>query len=312
MPATRVSKFLPMSAKMKALNWALIALVLAGTIIFGIQVFFAAVVSVVTSLVLEIIFGYFREKKIDEGWLYNPLIFVLLIPPTLPIWMVAVGAFVSAFFGKLVFGGYPKYVFNPALVGVIFLTISFPQFLNTQWLDPVTQLIGQRSPIIVLNNPNLNFLELYPLLNLFTGMVPGLIGEVSRGLIIILGVLLMVTKVIDWKAPLTFLLTVFGFTFLGFTLGWEKFRDPYLSMIVGSVIFASVFLVTDKPTQPVTKAGRFVYGIIFGILTVIIRVYAAWPEGVIFALVISNALSPLIDATISKKAIGEIITAEVN
>jgi Na+-translocating ferredoxin:NAD+ oxidoreductase RnfD subunit len=195
---------------------------------------------------------------------------------------------------------------------VIFLTISFPQFLNTQWLDPVTQLIGQRSPIIVLNNPNLNFLELYPLLNLFTGMVPGLIGEVSRGLIIILGVLLMVTKVIDWKAPLTFLLTVFGFTFLGFTLGWEKFRDPYLSMIVGSVIFASVFLVTDKPTQPVTKAGRFVYGIIFGILTVIIRVYAAWPEGVIFALVISNALSPLIDATISKKAIGEIITAEVN
>jgi Na+-translocating ferredoxin:NAD+ oxidoreductase RnfD subunit len=311
MPQTRSSKFLPVSRQMKALNRALLLVVLAGIAIFGVQVLFAAIVAITTSLVLEIIFGYFREKKIDEGWLYNPLVFVLLIPPTLPIWMVAVGAGVSAFFGKLVFGGYPKYVFNPAVVGIIFLMISFPQFMNTQWFDPLTQTIGQRTPIIVLNNPNLAFNEIYPLLNLFTGMTPGLIGEVSRGLILALGLILIITKVIDWKTPVMFLVSLFGLTFLGYTLGIAKFTDPYLSLLVGTAIFAAVFLVSDKPTLPVTTMGRFVYGFVFALFTVIIRVWAAWPEGVIFATIITNALSPLIDSFVARKPIQSLITAEV-
>jgi Na+-translocating ferredoxin:NAD+ oxidoreductase RnfD subunit len=311
MPQTRVSKFLPMSRQMKALNRSLLLLVLAGTIIFGFQVLFAAIIAVSTSLILEIIFGYFREKKIDEGWLYNPLVFVLLIPPSLPIWMIAVGAAVSSFFGKLVFGGYPKYVFNPAVVGIIFLMISFPQYMNTQWLDPVTQTIGQRTPIIVLNNPNLVFTEIYPLINLFTGMTPGLIGEVSRGLIIFLGFILIITKVIDWRAPVTFLVSLFAMTYLGHFLGIAKFPDPYFAMIVGAALFAAVFLVSDKPTLAVTKLGRFVYGFLFAFFTIIIRVWAAWPEGVIFATIITNALSPLIDALVSRKPIATLITAEV-
>lgn len=310
MAQAKVSKFKPVSRQMKRLNRALIALVLAGTFIFGIDVLFLALVSVISSLVMEIIFAYFRDKQIDEGWMMNPLVFVLLIPPTLPIWMAAVGAVFAAFFGKLVFGGYPKYVFNPAVVGIIFLTISFPQYMNTQWLNPVTDVVGTGLPLVLFNTGG-DVLATYPLLDLFTGMTPGLIGEVSRGLILVLGLLLVVTKTIDWKAPLAFLISMFGLAYGGFALGLEKFNDPYLALLVGNVVFASIFLISDKPTLPVKTFARFLYGFLFAFFTILIRVYAAWPEGVIFATIVMNVLSPLLDSLVTGKSVSDVITAEV-
>jgi Na+-translocating ferredoxin:NAD+ oxidoreductase RnfD subunit len=310
MAQAKVSKFKPVSRQMKRLNRALIALVLAGTFIFGIDVFFLALVSVISSLLMDIIFAFFRDKQIDEGWMMNPLVFVLLIPPTLPIWMAAVGAVFAAFFGKLVFGGYPKYVFNPAVVGIIFLTISFPQYMNSQWLNPVTDVVGTALPLVLFNTGG-DVLATYPLLDLFTGMTPGLIGEVSRGLILVLGFLLVITKTIDWKAPLAFLVSMFGFAYAGFALGLEKFNDPYLALIVGNVVFASIFLISDKPTLPVKAFARFLYGFLFAFFTILIRVYAAWPEGVIFATIVMNVLSPLLDSLVTGKSVSEVITAEV-
>jgi Na+-translocating ferredoxin:NAD+ oxidoreductase RnfD subunit len=311
MPPAKVSKFKKASPAMKRLNFALLVLVLAGSIIFGMNVVFLTLVSVISSLVMEIIFAFFREKQIDEGWLMNPLVFVLLIPSTLPVWMAAVGAVFAVFFAKLVFGGYPKYVFNPAVVGVIFLTISFPQFMNSQFLNPVTDVIGTGLPVILFNNGG-DVFATYPVLDLFTGMNPGFIGEVSRGLIILLGLFLVVTKTVDWKAPFAFLVSMFGLAYAGFFLGIEGFNEPYIALLVGNVIFASFFLVTDKPTLPVKTFSRFIYGFLFAFFTILIRVYSAWPEGVLFALIIVNTLSPLIDAMTSGKAVSEVMTAEVN
>ena len=310
MPQVKTSKFLPFSPAMKRLNISLILLVLAGTFIFGFSVLFLAFTAVISSLIMEIIFAYFRDKKIDEGWLMNPLVFVLLLPPTLPVWMAGVGAVFAAFFGKLVFGGYPKYVFNPAVVGIIFLTISFPQYMNTQWLNPLTDVVGTLTPLIRYNLGQ-DVLANYPLLDLFTGLTPGLIGEVSRGLIIILGLFLVVTKTIDWKAPLAFLVSFFGLSFLGFALGFENFNDPYLGLIVGTLLFASVFLITDKPTLPVNTTARFLYGFLLAFFTLLIRIYAAWPEGVIFALIVMNAIAPLLDSLVTGKPITTLTTAEV-
>lgn len=310
MAETKSLKIKPMDGKMKLLNFTLILLVLAGTFIFGVNILFLALTVVAVDLVFEVLFAYFRNKQIDEGWLYNALIFVLILPPTVPLWIAAVGAGFAAFFGKLVFGGYPKYVFNPAIVGVIFITISFPQFLNTQWLNPVTGIVGTGTPLITWTRGQ-DVLATYPLLNLFTGQVPGLLGEVSRGLIIFLGLILILTKVIDWKAPFAFLVSFLGLGFLGQTLGLEGFYDPFIAMVVGGVLFAAFFILSDKPTLPVTTGGRFIYGFLFAFFTLLIRVYAAWPEGVIFATIIVNALSPLIDSLVSRKAVSDIITAEV-
>lgn len=310
MNAPKVSKFKAMDRKMKLLNLSLLTLVLAGTVIFGIQVLFLTLTVIITDLILEIIFAYFRGKQIDEGWLYNALVLVLILPPTVPLWIAAVGAAFGVFFGKLVFGGYPKYVFNPAVIGVIFLMISFPQFLNTQWLNPVTGVVGTGTPIGTWLRGQ-DVLATYPLMNLFLGNAPGVVGEVSRGLVIFIGLILMLTKVIDWKAPFSFLVSLLGLGYLGTVLGLEGFYDPFLALIVGMAIFGAFFIITDKPTLPVTTGGRILYGFLFAFFTILIRVYAAWPEGVIFATIIMNVLSPLLDATVSRKPISAILTAEV-
>ena len=310
MNAPKVSKFKVMDRKMRLLNLSLLTLVLAGTVIFGIQVLFLTLTVIITDLILEIIFAYFRGKQIDEGWLYNALVLVLILPPTVPLWIAAVGAAFGVFFGKLVFGGYPKYVFNPAVIGVIFLMISFPQFLNTQWLNPVTGVVGTSTPIGVWIRGD-DVLNTYPLMNLFLGTAPGAVGEVSRGLVILLGLILIVTKVIDWKAPLAFLVSLLGLGYLGQVVGLEGFYDPFIALVVGMAIFGAFFIITDKPTLPVTTGGRFLYGFLFAFFTLLIRVFAAWPEGVIFATIIMNVLSPLLDATVARKPISAILTAEV-
>lgn len=306
----KVSKFKAMDRNMKLLNLSLVTLVLAGTVIFGIQVLFLTLTVIITDLILEIIFAYFRGKQIDEGWLYNALVLVLILPPTVPLWIAAIGAAFGVFFGKLVFGGYPKYVFNPAVIGVIFLMISFPQFLNTQWLNPVTGIVGTGTPIGTWIRGD-DVLTTYPLINLFLGTAPGAVGEVSRGLVILLGLILIVTKVIDWKAPIAFLVSLLGLGFLGQLLAMEGFYDPFTALMVGMAIFGAFFIITDKPTLPVTTGGRILYGFLFAFFTILIRVFAAWPEGVIFATIIMNVLSPLLDATVSRKPISAILTAEV-
>jgi Na+-translocating ferredoxin:NAD+ oxidoreductase RnfD subunit len=306
----KVLKFKAMNANMKWLNFSLLLLVLAGIFIFGIQILFLALTVIIVDLVFEIMFAFFRGKQIDEGWLYNALILVLLLPPTVPLWIAAVGAGFGAFFGKLVFGGYPKYVFNPAVVGVIFLTISFPQFLNTQWLDPLTGLVGTSNPIVAWTR-GVDVVATYPLMNLLFGNAPGLVGEVSRGLVIVLGLALIAIRVVDWKAPLAFLLSLIGLGFLGQVVGLQGFYDPFIAVMVGTAIFAAFFIITDKPTLPVTTAGRFIYGFLFAFFTIIIRVFSAWPEGIIFATIIMNVLAPLIDASVARKPLSQIMTAEV-
>lgn len=310
MNPSRPSKFQVVSPAMKRLNASLLILVGAGIIIFGFNVLFLALIAIVTQFVFEILFAYYRDKKIDEGWLYNALILVLLLPPSLPLWIGTVGIGFAAVFGKLVFGGYPKYVFNPAAVGVIFLTISFPSFMSTQWLDPVTGIVGTGTPIGLWGR-GLDVLASYPLMNLLTGMAPGLIGEVSRGIIIVLGLFLIVTKTIDWKAPLVFIVSFAGFGYLGNYLGLEKFNDPFLALLVGNVIFAAFFLVSDKPTLPTKAFARILYGFFLAGFTLLIRIYAAWPEGVIFALIIMNAISPLLDSMVTGKSVTDVTLAEV-
>jgi Na+-translocating ferredoxin:NAD+ oxidoreductase RnfD subunit len=306
----KVLKFKAMNTNMKWLNLSLLLLVLAGIFIFGIQILFLALTVIIVDLIFEIMFAFFRGKQIDEGWLYNALILVLLLPPTVPLWIAAVGAGFGAFFGKLVFGGYPKYVFNPAVVGIIFLTISFPQFLSTQWLNPVTGLVGTSNPMVSWTRGD-DVLATYPLMNLFLGTAPGLVGEVSRGLVMLLGVVLMAIRVIDWKAPFAFLISLVGLGLLGQVLGVEGFYDPFVALLVGTAIFGAFFIITDKPTLPVTAAGKFVYGFLFAFFTILIRIFSAWPEGIIFATIIMNVLAPLIDSFVAGKPLSQVMTAEV-
>ncbi|MBV1709547.1 MAG: RnfABCDGE type electron transport complex subunit D, partial [Erysipelothrix sp.] len=252
------------------------------------------VVSVIFAYLVEVLFSKVRKKPIDNAWIIVPLIFALMMPPTATWWMAAIGSTFGVFFGKAIFGGLGKNVFHPSVVGILFLYFAFPPYMLTKWLNPVTEdVVATATPLITLNR-GIEFP--YSVSDLLLGNVPGAIGETFRLGIIVLGLLLIVLKIIDWKAPLAFLTTIFVVNFAGGLLSPEKFRDPLLSLLVGGVMFAAFFLVSDASTAPKYPYSKIIYGVGIALITVIIRNFATFPEGVVFAVIIMNALAPIIDS----------------
>ncbi len=274
---------------------ALGVLLLASTIIFGWYVLAIAAVSYVFSFGVEYGVNKARKKPLDNGWMVTPLVFALLMPPTAPLWMVAIGSTFGTFFGKMLFGGLGKNLFNPALVGVLFITFAFPVLMNTEWLNPVSNIITSSTPISMLQARG-GSLGSYTYTQLLLGNVPGVLGETFRLGILVLGALLIALKVIDWKLTLPLLATVFILNLIGtILLPQSNFKDPIASLLVGGLMFYSVFIVTDPVTAPYHPIAKVLYGIGIGIITVIIRNFATWPEGLIFAVIIMNAVAPMLD-----------------
>lgn len=287
---------------------ALFVLLIYGTVVFGLKAIWIALVSYVAAVIVEWTFAKIRKKKMGLSFLITPLIFALMMPVTMDLWIVAVGSAFGVFFGKMIFGGQGKNIFNPALVGVLFVTVSFPLQMNTRWLNPETDLVAAVTPLISLNKA----LPMdYSMMDLLLGHVPGVIGETFRLGIIVLGLLLIILKVIDWRIPLSLIGTLFVITFLGNILLPNYFIDPVYSLLVGGLMFAAFFVATDPVSMPIKSWGRIIYGVGIGLLTVIIRNFATFPEGLTFSIVIMNAIAPLIDSLFVKEEIKEDETHEL-
>jgi len=287
---------------------ALFVLLIYGTVVFGLKAIWIALVSYVAAVIVEWTFAKIRKKKMGLSFLITPLIFALMMPVTMDLWIVAVGSAFGVFFGKMIFGGQGKNIFNPALVGVLFVTVSFPLQMNTRWLNPETDLVAAVTPLISLNKA----LPMdYSMMDLLLGHVPGVIGETFRLGIIVLGLLLIILKVIDWRIPLSLIGTLFVITFLGNIVLPNYFIDPVYSLLVGGLMFAAFFVATDPVSMPIKSWGRIIYGVGIGLLTVIIRNFATFPEGLTFSIVIMNAIAPLIDSLFVKEEIKEDETHEL-
>jgi Na+-transporting NADH:ubiquinone oxidoreductase subunit B/electron transport complex protein RnfD len=259
--------------------------------IFGFHVLLVALVSYATMFGVEFVFQKTRKKEVGFSVLYLPMIFTLLLPPTIPLWIVFVGAFFISFFGKGIFGGDTKYVIHPVVAGMLFITISFPTFLGPSWLDPVTNDVVVTTSI---NSFNAGTLDI-SLWDTLSGLTAGAIGTTSRLVIILLAGGLFFFKLVDYKIVLSYLGSTLLFTLLiGLILG-NDISQFYMSILVGNVLFVSVFVATDPPTTPLYPGGKIFYGIGLGLLTVLIRVFSAFPEGALFAVVIMNAVAPLFD-----------------
>lgn len=262
------------------LTAALFVLVLSATFIFGYQVLLVAAISLLSAFIVEIIFYKGRKIDFDKSWIIYPLLFTLLIPSTLDIkqyWMVAVGSAFGTFFGKGIFGGSGKYVFNPALVGLLFVTISFPQYFPTMLVQ--TGEVGVN----------------YTILDMFLGKTPGAFGETFRLGVIALGIVLIVFKVIDWKIPFAIIYSVFFITIIGQMINPEVFPNALHHLFVGNLLFVSFFIATDPTTSPLHDWGKVIYGIGIAAITVIIRSFGSYPEGTMFAIILMSAVAPLID-----------------
>ncbi len=284
--------------KLRILVAFLMVLLGVATFIFGMQVIYLTLVSVVIAVIIEVAFSKIRKRPLDHGILVTPLMVALLMPPTAPLWLVGIASGFGVFFGKAIFGGLGRNIFNPAAVGYLFVIISFPAQMATQWLNPRTDAISSATPLIDLNAGNTIDFTIWELL---LGNVPGTLGETFRLGIIVLGIALIVLKIADWRIPTFTLLTVYLLTAFGHMVFPKTFAvEPLVSLFVGGLMFGAFFIATDPVTAPLNKNGKIIYAIGIGIITVLIRNMAAFPEGIIFAVIIMNAVAPLIDHYLQK------------
>jgi RnfABCDGE-type electron transport complex D subunit len=284
---------------------ALLPSICASIWFFGPRILLMILVSYAVGGLVEVIFACVRKTEIHEGFFVTGILFPLILPPATPLWVVAVGIFFGVFFGKEVFGGTGHNIFNPALVGRLFITISFPTILTSGWTAPgawrgAVDAVSSATPMALVKTQGV----LTPATDLLMGIPSGSVGETFRLGIIVGGIFLMLTRVSNWRVPVSYLASVFIFAFLAGLFGWapasaegsvSAFSFGLFNLLGGSVLFGAMFMSCDPVTSPFTVPGKFIFGIGCGLLTVLIRVFSGYVEGVMFSIVIMNAFTPLID-----------------
>ncbi|MEY3432062.1 MAG: hypothetical protein RIS53_960 [Bacillota bacterium] len=302
-PAETLSAFLKRSFSnrdLNALGLGLLLLLIYSAITVGIQAILIYLFALLGAIPFELGFARLRKRVVDLAWWFTPLLFTMLVPSSLTqLWMASVGGAVASFYGKLVFGGHGKYPFLPAAVGMVFLNVSFSTYMVA---------VGNTAADLKSLTDGFSFTWI----ELIIGPTPGFIGDPFRAGLLLLAIVYAVLKVIDLRITLSYLVGVIGFVALFWWIEsmnptlfapTAKFPEPTYVALVGTVIFASVFLLTDKTTAPRHGLAKVVYGLLAGLITVIIRYFTGSVEGVVYAVLLANAFSPLIDAWVSKKTI---------
>ncbi len=285
---------------------ALIPSIIAGIYFYGWRIAAVIAVSYVFGVGTEAVCaGIRRQNEIHEGAFVTCMLYALILPPTVPLWIAAAGILFGTIFGKEIFGGTGKNIFNPAMSGRIFVAFAFPSDISGGWIGRAHDATGGFavwvSDAVTGATPLMDFKSSHILASfkdVFLGYIPGCIGETCKPLIILGGIFLIITKIADWRTPLSFLLAIIaGFAVLH-TADTARFAPVWFHLCTGGILFASMFMITDPVTSPLTSAGKWVFGFLCGIITVLIRSFTGYTEGVMFALIIMNVFAPLIDQAV--------------
>ena len=297
---------------------ALLPALAAALLIFGLS----ALIVVLTAVAGCVAFEYLTCRYVlktapttgNLSAVVTGLLLAFNLPSNMPVWMTLVGCFVAVVIAKMAFGGLGKNVFNPALVGRVFLFISFPVQM-TSWpvvgqLTAYTDATTGATPLALMKQAihgDASALSQIPdALTLFIGQNGGCIGEVSA-LALLLGLVYMLwKKIITWHIPVSIIVTVFVFAGIMHMVDPEKYVSPVLQLLSGGLMLGAVFMATDYVTSPMSKKGMLIYGVCIGLLTVVIRLFGAYPEGMSFAILIMNAFTPLINTYCKPKRFGEV------
>lgn len=279
---------------------ALLPECIAGIVFFGWRALVTILVSVASCVLFEYLFQLATKQKIVVSNLsaaVTGVLLALVCPPTIPWWMIVIGAACAVIVAKGLFGGIGSNVFNPALTGRAVLFISFPAAMGSRWLEPHT--IDAISSATSLSQLKSGAIDSIDYLQFFLGNRAGCIGETSILLILISFIFLLATKIIDWRAPVTMVLTVIAGAFIS---GLAKTgtisgagNEILINLLTGGLLFGATFMVTDYATTPVTKPGRLVFGFGCGLITFLIRRFGGYPEGVMFSILIMNAIAPFLN-----------------
>jgi electron transport complex protein RnfD len=300
---------------------ALLPALFASVFYFG----YGAIIVTATSIVSCILFEYLIQKFIfrkpvsitDGSALVTGLLLAFNLPSNIPVLIIVIGSFIAIAVAKMTFGGLGNNPFNPALVGRVFMLISFPVQM-TSWPVPAgfgtgyIDAVTGATPLAIIkeglrNGESISQLvtRIPPPVQMFMGKIGGSLGEVAAVALLIGFVYLLVRKIITWHIPVSIIGTIAVFTGILWLVNPEKNADPLFHILAGGVLLGAIFMATDYVTSPMNRKSMVIYGCGIGILTVIIRVWGAYPEGVSFAILIMNAFVPLMNAYIKPKRFGE-------
>ncbi len=299
---------------------ALIPALLCSFYFFGLGAIAVTAVSVASCVFFEWAIGKYMLKDpkptvTDGSAIITGVLLALNLPSNIPLWMVVVGALFAIGVVKMTFGGLGCNIFNPALAGRAFLLISFPVQMTT-WPAPGQGFLtvdGETgaTPLAlisqILKGDAGKINELPSSLDMLIGNTGGCLGEVSAIAIIIGLVYMLAKKIITWHIPVSILATVFVFSGLMHLVNPTTYVSPEYELLTGGLLLGSVFMATDYVTSPMTKKGQLIYGVAIGFLTVVIRNWGAYPEGMSFAILIMNAFTPLINNYCKPKRFGEVV-----
>lgn len=297
----------PMDVKryMSVVILALIPALLASVYFFGPRVLLLMLVSYLAGGLVEVLFAVVRKEEINEGFLVTGFIFPLILPPGIPFWMAAVGIIFGVLVGKEIFGGTGRNLFNAALLGRCFLLLGYPAAMSSEWMTPrpgewsacLTALPGVpidavtgATPLMLAKNGTMT-----PLWDLFIGRTAGCAGETSVLAILIGAVLLIGMRVGSLR---TILGSLLSFALLGafmHAVAPARVSPLPFNLVAGGFAFGVVFMATDPVTSPLTGPAKWAYGVIIGSVTILIRSFSGYVEGVMFAILLGNVCAPLLD-----------------
>ncbi len=295
-------------SKMGTVIIALLPAYLVGLYYFGLGALIVSGVAIVSCLIIEFFIQKFVLKQkstiTDGSALLTGLLLGMNLPSNIPAWMVVVGAIVAIGVAKMSFGGLGRNIFNPALVGRVFMLISFPAKmtlwpapmpLNMHYLDAETAAtalsISKEFSVHAVDN-----------WDLFIGNAGGSIGEVSALALLFGLVILLIRKVIRWHIPVSILSTVFIMAAIFHFASPDHFpTTPLFHLLSGGLMLGAIFMATDYSTSPMTSVGMLIYGVSIGVITLLIRYFGIYPEGISFAILIMNGVTPLINKYVKPK-----------
>jgi electron transport complex protein RnfD len=303
---------------MRLVIYALLPVTLFSIYIFGLAALRVIVISIGSAVLFEMLSQRIMKRRVMIGdWsaALTGLLLALNLPATSPWWLILVGSLFSIVVAKQIYGGLGYNPFNPALVGRVVLLISFPVQMTARWVTPsrwglnavttATPLGRVRESLLSQGRIDLHLTQ-QDWINLLIGNRAGCLGEVSVLLLVAGGIFLVAKRVISWHTPIAYIGTVWIMTDIFHLVDPTKYADPSFHVITGGLFLGAVFMATDYVTSPITPRGMLIFGCGCGVLTVLIRLFGAYPEGVSFAILLMNATTPLIDRATRSAVFGAV------
>ncbi|OLS02791.1 RnfABCDGE type electron transport complex subunit D [Tissierella creatinophila] len=302
------SKYFMNQKMMRTVIISLIPIIIGSIFFFGWRTLILLSLVTVFGVGTEYVFEKRNKKKISEAVFVTCILYTMTLPPSIPYWIAIVGIIFGVMFGKAVFGGFGRNVFNPALVARAFVYVSFPVPLTIQWSKAASgfpggfatyitegvEAVSQATPMLIFRNSG----DMVDFKSLLIGNISGSIGETSAILIILAGVYLIYKKVASWEIMAGTLLGFLGLGSIIYFRGNTEIANPLFALVSGGFLFGTVFMATDPVSGAKTKEGKWIYGVMIGVITMIIRTYSLFTGGMMFAILISNTFVPILDEAI--------------